>query len=136
YHHHDGWYHGAWGSGNYWDHMWSDHTAGMVWGTTMWGLNRMSYWFGYGNYSNPYYSEPLVIDNTTIDYSQPFAEPPVVVNVEQPAPATPAAALPPGVTQEGMTQFDAARASFYEGKYPAALESTNKALVSMPKDAV
>jgi tetratricopeptide (TPR) repeat protein len=139
YGHHDGWYHGGWCDhwGDNWSHMWSDHTAAMVLGTTMWGLNRMSYWFGYGGYSNPYYSEPLVIDNTTIDYSQPFAEPPVVVNVEQPAPATPAApALPPGVTQEGMTQFDAARASFYEGKYPAALESTNKALVSMPKDAV
>src|SRR4029077_4115272 len=133
YHHHDGWYHGAWGSGNYWDHMWSDHTAGMVWGTTMWGLNRMSYWFGYGNYSNPYYSEPLVVDNTTIDYSQPLAEPPVVVAsadpVAPPATVPPAigaapSTLPPGVSPEGMAQFDAARTAFLEGNHQTALTAT------------
>jgi tetratricopeptide (TPR) repeat protein len=113
--------------------MWSEHTAAMVLGTTAWGLNRMSYWFGYGSYENPYYSEPLVVDNTTIDYSQALAAPPVDATTE---PAKTPAALPPGVTEEGMKNFDAARAAFYDGNYKEALASTNKALATMPKDAV
>jgi tetratricopeptide (TPR) repeat protein len=112
--------------------MWSEHTAAMVLGTTMWGLNRMSYWFGYSDYSNPYYSEPLVVDNTTIYYSEPMAAPPVEVAS---TPATPST-LPPGVTEEGVKNFDAAREKFYEGNFKEALTLTNKALASMPKDAV
>jgi tetratricopeptide (TPR) repeat protein len=90
----------------------------------------MSYWFGYGDYSNPYYSEPLVVDNTTINYSEPMAAPPDTV-ASTPATENP---LPPGVTQDGMKNFDAALAVFYEGKYKEALQLTNKALASMPKD--
>ena len=134
YGHHNGWYHGAltdhWG--DHWQHMWSDHTAAMVLGTTMWGLNRMNYWFGYDSYANPYYTEPLVIDNTTINYSQPLAAPPDMV-ASPPATENP---LPPGVTQEGMKNFDAALGAFYDGKFKEALQLTNKALATMPKDAV
>jgi tetratricopeptide (TPR) repeat protein len=146
YGHHDDWYHGGWCDhwgdyGDYWSHMWSDHTAAMVLGTTMWGLNRMNYWFGYGDYSNPYYTEPLVVDNSTYYYSEPLAAPPVapqttVIVEPATAPAAAPAALPPGVTQEGMTAFEAARTAFYEGKYQEALQATNKAVASMPTDAV
>lgn len=133
--HHYGWYHGGWCNhwGNTWQHMWSDHTAAMVLGTTMWGLNRMNYWFGYAPYYNPYYSEPLVIDNTTIYYSEPMAAPPVEINIVETPKEN---ALPPGVTEDGMKNFDAARVSFYEGDFKEALKLTNKALASMPKDAV
>jgi len=106
--------------------MWSDHTAAMVFGTTMWGLNRMSYWFGTGYYENPYYSEPLVVANTTIDYSQPLAAPPTVI-VEQPAQAT---ELPPGVTPKGLQEFDAARVAFDAGDYQKALAETNSYMAS------
>ncbi len=135
YGHHGDWWHGGWCDhwGGYWEHMWSDHTAAMVLGTTLWGVNRMSYWFGYDDYYNPYYSEPLVIENTTINYSEPFAEPPVQVNIE--APASPSQ-LPPGVTEKGMLAFETARKAFHDGNYQAALEATNQALVTMPKDAV
>jgi tetratricopeptide (TPR) repeat protein len=110
--------------------MWSDHTAAMVLGTTMWGLNRMGYWFGTSTYENPYYTEPLVIDNTTINYSEPLAAPPVyTTDVKEPE-------LPPGVTPEGMLHFDAARSAFYGGDYKKALAETNHALASMPKDAL
>jgi tetratricopeptide (TPR) repeat protein len=44
--------------------------------------------------------------------------------------------LPPGVTAEGMKHFDEARAEFYKGNFKEALASTNKALASMPHDAV
>jgi tetratricopeptide (TPR) repeat protein len=131
--HHNGWYHGAWCDhwGDHWQHMWSDHTAAMIFGTTMWGLNRMSYWFGYGAYSNPYYTEPLVVENTTIYYSEPMAAPPEVVVT---APTAPAPSLPPGVTEEGMKNLDAAMSAFYEAKFKEALQFTNKALSTMPKD--
>ncbi len=139
YHHHDGWYHGGW-HGHYgeerWEHLWEDHTAAMIFGTTMWGVNRMGYWFGTGSYSNPYYEpSPAVADYSYLDYSQPLAAPP-----EAPATAPPAtvesASLPPGVTQEGMDSFENARNLFYEERYKEALGAVNKALSSMPKDAV
>jgi len=133
YGHHSGWYHGAWCDhwGDAWSHMWSEHTAAMVLGTTMWGLNRMSYWFGTSSYANPYYSEALVVDNTTISYAEPLAAPPV----SESAPSAPAE-LPPGVTPEGMKQFEAAQTAFLAGDYQQALTAVNKALASMPKDAV
>jgi tetratricopeptide (TPR) repeat protein len=132
--HHNDWWHGAWCDhwGDWWSHMWSEHPVASILGITAWGLNRMSYWFGTGYYENPYYSEPLVVGNTTIDYSQPLAEPPMVI-VEQPAQG---AELPPGVTQAGLQEFEAARTAFYAGDYPKALAETNKALAAMPKDAV
>ena len=132
YGHHHGWYHGAWG--DHWSHMWEDHTAAMIFGTTMWGLNRMGYWFGTSDYANPYYTEPLVVDNTTIYYSEPLAAPPVTSAEAAPASA-PASQLPPGVTSEGLKHFDTARGAFYAGQYPEALAATNKALATMPKDA-
>jgi tetratricopeptide (TPR) repeat protein len=98
----------------------------------MWGLNRMSYWFGTSSYANPYYSEPLVVDNTTISYAEPLAAPPV----SEAAPATAPAELPPGVTPEGMKQFEAAQTAFLAGDYQQALTAVNKALASMPQDAV
>jgi tetratricopeptide (TPR) repeat protein len=131
---HNGWYHGAWCDhwGDAWSHMWSEHTAAMVLGTTMWGLNRMSYWFGTSSYANPYYSEPLVVDNATISYAEPLAAPPV----QEAAPPTATATLPPGVTPEGMKHFEGAQTAFYGGDYQQALTAVNKALASMPKDAV
>ena len=131
--HHNNWYHGGWCDhwGGYWQHMWSEHTAAMVIGTTMWGLNRMSYWFGTGYYENPYYAEPLIVEGTTINYAEP------ITAIPPESASTPTKeSLPPGVTQDGMKYFDAALGLFYEGKYKEALESCNKALASMPKDAV
>ena len=135
YGHHDGWYHGSWcdhGEG-WWDHMWSEHTGAMVLGTTFWGLNRLGYWFGTESYSNPYYEAPVVVDNTTLDYSAPLPEPPADV-VAAPAGAQPA--LPPGVTEAGLKNFEDAGTAFYQEDYKKALELTDKALASMPSDAV
>ncbi len=135
YGHHDGWYHGAWCDhwGGWYAHMWSEYPVAAALGATAWGLNRMGYWFGTESYVNPYYSEPLVVDGATIDYSQPFLAVPPTVVADQPAQG---AELAPGVTPAGLQEFDAARAAFYEGDYPKALTETNKALAAMPKDAV
>ena len=127
YDRHDDWHHGCWdGDEGWWEHMWEDHTALMAFGTTMWGLNRAAYWSGYWGYENPYYTEPYPIEGgAPLDYSQPIVT--ESAQTEQPADA---AAAP------GVSDFDAARQAFLEGKYDAALASTNKALAALPNDPV
>ena len=87
--------------------MWDDHTALMAFGTTMWGLNRAAYGFGYWGYENPYYTEPYPIEGgVPLDYSQPM----IVESAPAEQPATPSDAPVPG-----MSDFDAARACFLSG---------------------
>jgi tetratricopeptide (TPR) repeat protein len=133
YDRHEDWHHGCWNgnAGDWWHHMWDDHTALMAFGTTMWGINRLAYGFGYWGYSNPYYTESYPVDGgAVIDYSQPIAveSAPAATTTVQPADAA--------APQPGMTDFDAARQAFYEGNYSGALASTNKALAAMPNDPI
>ncbi len=113
--------------------MWDDHTALMAFGTTMWGVNRAAYGFGYWDYSNPYYTESYPVGGDSyIDYSQPIA-------IEQPVATEVAAVtntLPVDAPAPGMSEFDLARQSFYQGNYPSALASTDKALAAMPGDPI
>lgn len=113
--------------------MWDDHTALMAFGTTMWGINAASWAFGYSSYENPYYTESYPVSGGSyIDYSQPIA---VDSSAAAAAPATDtaqAAAAP----APGMADFDAARQSFMQGDYAAALASTNKALAALPNDPI
>lgn len=128
YDRHDGWHHGCWhgNAGDWWHHMWDEHTALMAFGTTMWGLNRAAYGFGYWYYDNPYYVEPYPISDTVVlDYSQPL-------EVE----TAPADAAPSDAPTPGMADFDAARAAFYKGDYNAALAAVNKSLAALPHDPV
>lgn len=136
YGHYDSWHHGHWNGnwepGDAWHHMWEYHPVAAAFGITAWSVNRLATTFGYVGYSNPYYAAS---DSAVVyDYSQPL----VVYGTEAGAAATTDAAggLPPGVTQEGMQAFDAARAAFAEGKYQEALDAINTALKSMPKDTV
>jgi uncharacterized protein (TIGR03066 family) len=140
--HHDhwgDWQHGHWhgNAGAWWDHMWDEHPGAMALGVTRWGLNRVGAWYGYGGYyENPYYgdgggggspvdySEPLVMD-----YNQAMAE---TANIQSDNPT----ALPPGVTDGSVSQFDQARASFYQGNYTEALQQTDAVLKQLPTDAV
>jgi tetratricopeptide (TPR) repeat protein len=129
YDRHDDWHHGCWhgNASDWWHHMWDEHTALMAFGTTMWGLNRLAYGFGYWGYENPYYTEPYPIDGgAPLDYSQPIAY--------DPAPAE--AAPPTDAPLPGLSDFDAAREAFYQGDYAAALASTNKALATLPNDPI
>lgn len=128
---HGGWHHGCWGGncwGSWWDHMWTYHPGAMGFGLTMWGVNRSCYWWGYSNYYNPYYVEPVVISpNVTLDYSQPLTA--YVQQTEQ---------NPPSGTDEmaATSVFNRAREDFYAGNYDEALERVNKALGVMPGDPV
>jgi len=136
---HGDWYHGCWNGhgGGWWDHMWDDHPAAAAVGLTWWGVNRMSSWYGYSWYYNPYYTAPAT-GTTVINYSEP-----IVVMPQETAATTPpkegdqaAATAPPAVTPDGSDTLNQARSTFYEGKYSDALKLADETLKSMPKDAV
>lgn len=132
YDRHDDWHHGCWNgnAGEWWNHMWDDHTALMAFGTTMWGINRAAYAFGYWGYDNPYYSEAYPIGGgEAVDYSQPIA---IDSQPAETAPATDVASAP----APGIEDFDAARQAFYEKDYSKALASCNKALTALPNDPI
>jgi tetratricopeptide (TPR) repeat protein len=129
---HDDWHHGCWNgnAGDWWHHMWDDHTALMAFGATMWGINRAAYGFGYWGYDNPYYTESYPIsEGYAIDYSQPIA-------VDEAAAALAATPTTPEAPAPGIADFNAARDAFYKKDYAAALASTNKALTAMPNDPI
>jgi tetratricopeptide (TPR) repeat protein len=135
---HDDWHHGYWNGpwGGYWEHMWEEHPVWSAFAVTGWALNSVGYMFGTWGYTNPYYDEAYA-SAAPYDYSQPivmYSEP-----AQAAAPAGPptaeAAALPPGVSQDALNQFEQARSAFGQGDYKQALELANQALRSMPSDA-
>src|SRR5262249_59890853 len=67
---HGDWYHGAWAGGWYpgagWGYMWSNYPVAAALGVAWWGALRLSYAFGMGGYSNPYYD-----GGWAYEYSQP-----------------------------------------------------------------
>jgi tetratricopeptide (TPR) repeat protein len=134
--HHGDWYHGCW-HGNYnsyWNHMWNEHPVAAAFGLTAWGVNRMSYWFGYAPYYNPYWVEP-VATTAYYDYSQPIVVTQPVTQ-ETVVSTDSGQALPPDVTPQSMSTFDQARKAFLQGSYNDALKLSDQALQEAPRDAV
>ncbi|WP_145034501.1 tetratricopeptide repeat protein [Caulifigura coniformis] len=133
---HDHW-HGDYG--DYWDHMWEYHPVASAFAVTGWGINRMSYWFGYGGgYANPYYGDSGSYGGGgSYDYSQPLPTyEQVTMPAEAAAPAEAVAAEPTaGEVTPVEKAYDEAKQAFYEGDYVRALERTNAALVIAPYDA-
>jgi uncharacterized protein (TIGR03066 family) len=122
---HGGWYWGhAPGYWGRWDYLWDNYPVAAIAGLTWWGVNSLGYWFGTGDYSNPYYAEGSAVS---------YAEPVVTLPLEA---ATEEGALPPGVSQEALDKFDQARAAFLEADYAKALKLTDQAVAKMPRDAV
>jgi tetratricopeptide (TPR) repeat protein len=135
---HDNWHHGYWHGhfGNYWEHMWEEHPVWSAFAVTGWTLNTVGYMFGTWDYSNPYYDAGYS-SGAPYDYSEP-----IVIYSEPAEAAVPSSqatagdyALPPGVSQDALNQYEQARAAFYQGTYKQAMELTNRALKSMPSDA-
>jgi tetratricopeptide (TPR) repeat protein len=68
------------------------------------------------------------------DYTQPLIYEQAVY--QQPQTTSTGVTLPPGVTTQGYSAFDEARALFENKRYQEALNKTDEALKQMPKDAV
>jgi tetratricopeptide (TPR) repeat protein len=104
------------------------------WGFGGWGLGTIAYNSGYYPYYNPYYYPPV---NQTVVYN--YASPiPVAANVG----AAPGLAAvdnsdePPPTVQSENPDFDAARAAFRDGNYPASLANVDAAIAKVPTDSV
>ncbi len=121
----------------WWDHMWDEHPVAMGLGITAWGVNRLSFWFGYGGgYYNPYAGEPVAMGGGAYcDYSQPLQtyEQATMAPATSTAETSAAESETPDVLND---KFNAAKDSFYAGDYAAALNAVNQALALAKNDAV
>jgi uncharacterized protein (TIGR03066 family) len=98
-------------------------------------LTRNGHGAGYWGYDNPFYTESYpVSDDVVLDYSQPIAVESSYTSVAPSELSTPAPSS--DVSTAGMTDFEAAKQSFYRGDVAAALASTNKALAALPGDPI
>ena len=132
---HGDWHHGDW-HGN-WNHGWYNHPAGWWAAGLATGVvaSAIPWSSGYYSYSNPYYTEPVAVGDSTIDYSQPIlaAAPP---NVQTADAAAPAAADQPTPADQASQLFDTARESFMQGNYQAALSQVDQSIVILPNDPI
>jgi Tfp pilus assembly protein PilF len=131
---HPDWYHGNWHDhgDHYWHHWPGWWGSGFIAGAALADLTTPWSW-GYIPYANPYCAGPIVVEGTSVDYSQPLAlaAGPAADSTPEPddddqQPAAPPAAQP----------LDAARAAFQKGDYAAALAQCDKAIATNPKDTM
>ena len=127
---HDNWHHGDWH--DHWDHAWNNHPwawwgAGVATGLV---ASAIPWSWGYWGYSNPYATAPVVIDNSTIDYSQPIlaADAPAASNESQPT------RTPHRAADLASQDFDEARDAFSAQDYETALSQVNQAIAKVPND--
>jgi tetratricopeptide (TPR) repeat protein len=129
------WYHGDWHCN--WNHAGWYHRPAAWWGAGFIAGAAVGYapWnWGYWPYYNPYCGAPLVVDGTTIDYSEPIvlAQSPTTANYS--VDSADASQLTP--QDQAMQIFDTARQAFYDQDYPSALKADEQALALLPTDAV
>ena len=130
------WYHGNWpnnGNGG-WNNGWNSAPAAWNAGFAT-GVAAATPWsWGYWPSNNPYCPAPVVVGDTTIDYSQPIVSAaPVTVNqsVTQ-SDAGPANTNQPTPKAQAMDQLDAARTAFTQGDYTGALSKCDQAISLLP----
>jgi tetratricopeptide (TPR) repeat protein len=126
------WYHGSW-NGNFgsgWGYAAGLATSALV---SSWAIGPTVYNSGYYSYSNPYYTQPLVINldggqQTVIQYDQPLQSTPVETydGPDQIEVTT--------VPEPSVNEMDQARDAFASGDYRSALKFTNGALATSPND--
>jgi tetratricopeptide (TPR) repeat protein len=94
---------------------------------------------GYYAYSNPYYTEPVVLMadsgvETVIDYSQPIEQVPYTSNYSSDGQEVAPEEVAPPITDNGIQTLDESREAFWAGNYQQALKGANAALASAPND--
>ena len=100
------------------------------------GIDLITPWsWGYWCYDNPYCYGPVVVDNTTIDYSQPLV-------LASPGAAPAADADGAWQTSSSTTPEDAAtglmeiaRSDFLQANYTAALADCNQSITRLPNSS-
>jgi len=126
------WYRGDWH--DHWARPWHYGPAawfsvGFVTGVA---VCEAPWHWGYWSYYNPYFTEVIVVDRTTIDYSQP-----IVLAAPPPAAyGTAVAANAPPPESEAAPLLDASRAAFVRGDYQGAMGFVNQAIAKAPNDRV
>jgi len=114
--------------------MWNNYPVAAALGVTTWGVSRLSYAFGMGGYSNPYYDEG---GGGGYDYSQPVAAyQPTADELPAATAGTAAATTPPAASEKGMSLFDRAARLSPKGSINERLDLCNQTLKTMPNDAV
>jgi tetratricopeptide (TPR) repeat protein len=126
---HDDWLHGYWNDQRLqsrWT-VYNRYPVARRVGLTFWGANALSYQFGYHNYRNPFYQQPIALTGgTTINYSRPLV-------VYQTSNAT--QDVSDRLPDAAQAQFDRARQAFAGRDYQAALVFINGALALAPDDS-
>ena len=88
--------------------------------------------WGYWSYYNPYCTEVIVVDNATIDYSQP-----IVLAAPAPVPRASRQRPTPALAESEASQLlDASRNAFARAIIQTAMTLVNQAIAKKPNDAV
>ncbi|MEN6408063.1 MAG: tetratricopeptide repeat protein [Thermoguttaceae bacterium] len=123
------WYHGPWN--NHWNHPWNywpagwwgaGFAAGALFDTAPWG-------WGYWPYVNPYCTGPVVVEGTTMDYSQPL----VLASTDDAGSQQPDAQ---STDDQVSSLLDGARDAFQQEDYAGALRQCNNAIAVQPDNRV
>lgn len=143
------WYGGQWGGRWYdnwgvrWNRRWRRNPGVIVLGITPWGMNRMAYWSGCRQYTNPYCDGPTQVGDGEVDYREPMAEPNTTPSgtdgeegKKQPQQGDDTGSGETGVPPAATAAFERARTAFQKSDYKTALKETDAALKFVPQDAV
>ena len=129
------WHHGHWHGSYYfrgrdaWKYVDTGETPWLN-GLVAWGLGNLVYRSGYQVYANPYYSQPLVIGSTTINYSRPICVQRSQYEILYASDEMKARQL----RLQALAYFEAARRAFYAGDVSDAYDGVNRAIALMPDD--
>ena len=125
-----GWYNGycpVWGH-CHWGYIWDEYPVAAAFGATMWGINCVNWAYGISAYYNPYYDDPVYVNNqVVVSYNEPI--------VGNPNYETDQSSDSSGSSDPLTETFNQAREAFYNGDYQQALKLTNQCLQTAPEDA-
>ena len=123
------WHHGNWHG--HWNRNWWWHRPAWWWWGPAWGAFGfyaavIPWTWGYWPYYNPYATAPYVVDNTTINYSQPILAMGDAGSADDPS----------SDAEQASKYFEEARQAFEQQDYRTALDDVNQAIAKAPDEPV